>query len=229
MREDDIWAYAEKPFFPGTAIAVRLNRETNLTQVYPRMLAGHMQGTLLRMISQMIRPSRILEIGTFTGYSALCLADGLVPRRTTGDNEGWGLAYDRGESRAGEIIRKYFSEAGAEERITLHIGDAMQIDPVSGLSWDLVYIDADKPNYLAYYEMVFPSRRPGRNYPRRQCPLGRESSTSCGKDGQGCPEGISAFNEFVQSDSRVENLLTAFPRRSDDSKEAVISQPYIRT
>jgi predicted O-methyltransferase YrrM len=208
MREDDIWAYAEKHSSPEPPLLSRLNRETNLTQVYPRMLAGHMQGTLLRMISHMIRPSRILEIGTFTGYSALCLADGLAPR-TTGDNEGWGLHTIEVNPEQESIIRKYFSEAGEEERITLHIGDAMQIVPRLGLTWDLVYIDADKPNYLAYYEMIFPAVRPGGIIIADNALWDGKVLLPPGKMDRDVL-GISAYNDFVRSDNRVENLLLPF-------------------
>jgi caffeoyl-CoA O-methyltransferase len=208
MKEDDIWNYAEEHTSPEPPFLSALNRETNLTQVYPRMLAGHMQGTFLRMISNMLRPSRILEIGTFTGYSALCLAEGLAPR-TTGDKAGWGVHTIEVNPEQESIIRKYFSEARADERITLHIGDAMQIIPGLGLTWDLVYIDADKPNYLAYYEMVLPHVRPGGFIIADNAlwdgkvllPYARMD-----KDARG----ISAYNDFVRSDNRVENLLLPF-------------------
>jgi caffeoyl-CoA O-methyltransferase len=208
MKEDDIWAYAEEHSSPEPPLLSGLNRETNLTQVYPRMLAGHMQGTLLRMISHMLRPSRVLEIGTFTGYSALCFAEGLAPR-TPGDNEGWGVHTIEVNPEQEKIIRKYFREAGAEERITLHIGDAMQIIPGLGLTWDLVYIDADKPNYLAYYEMVFPNVRTGGFILADNALWDGKvllSHAKMDKDAQG----ISAYNDFVRSDNRVENLLVPF-------------------
>jgi caffeoyl-CoA O-methyltransferase len=208
MKEDELLAYAESHSSPEQPLLTDLNRETHLTQVYPRMLAGHMQGTLLRMFSHMIRPSRILEIGTFTGYSALCLADGLVPRNAA-EEGGWGLHTIEVNPEQEQLIRRYFQKSGVAEKITLHIGDAEQIIPTLDYSWDLVYIDADKPNYLAYYQMVIPRVRQGGFIladntlwdGKVLLPLEKMDKDA---------EGISAFNEFVQSDNRVENLLLPF-------------------
>lgn len=208
MKEDDLLAYAESHSSPELPILADLNRETHLTQVYPRMLAGHMQGTLLRMFSRMIRPSRILEIGTFTGYSALCLADGLVPRQETAEG-GWGLHTIEVNPEQEQLIRRYFREAGAGEKITLHIGDATLIIPTLEYSWDLVYIDADKPNYLEYYQMVLPRVRQG-GFILADNTLWDGKVLLPAEKMDKDAEGISAFNEFVQSDSRVENLLLPF-------------------
>ena len=151
MISDELFNYAEEHSTPEYPYLERLNRETNLKQVYPHMLAGHMQGMLLRFISQMIRPKRILEIGTFTGYSAINLALGL--QSTLGEN---GLLHTIEVEAEQEVyIRKYLSESGLENKVSLHIGNAMTIIPTLDETWDLVYIDADKPNYLNYYKLVF--------------------------------------------------------------------------
>jgi caffeoyl-CoA O-methyltransferase len=211
MNKEDIADYAEAHTTPEFPFLSALSRETHLTQVYPRMLSGKLQGTFLRMVSAMIRPERILEIGTFTGYSAINLAFGLLapPRghSPSGVGSGTGLLHTvEVNPELEEIIRRYIHEAGLEKSIILHIGDALEIIPTLKEQWDLIYIDADKPNYLNYYRMLIDKLRPGGFImadnalwggkvlqPRNQ--LDKETL------------GIVEFNEFVQQDDRVENLL----------------------
>jgi caffeoyl-CoA O-methyltransferase len=202
MISDELLKYAEQHSTTEYPFLAALNRETNLTQVYPRMLAGHMQGTLLRMMSLMIRPKRILEIGTFTGYSAINLALGLAT-----SPEGI-LHTIEVDPELEEMIRKYFAESGVDKKVILHIGEALKVIPTLNETWDLVYIDADKPNYLNYYKMVFDHVRPG----------GFILADNAFWDGKVLePDtrskdtlGIIEFNEFVLNDSRVENLLLPF-------------------
>ena len=204
MNSDELFEYAGQHSTPEYPFLDRLNRETNLTQVYPRMLAGPMQGMLLRLISQMIRPRRILEIGTFTGYSAINLAMGFF---STSEEEGL-LHTIEVDPEQEAIIRKYFNEAGIEKNVILHIGEAMKIIPTIVETWDLVYIDADKPNYLNYYNLVFDRVRPGGFILADNAlwdgkvlnPNTRSRDT----------KGIIEFNEFVLSDDRTENLLLPF-------------------
>jgi predicted O-methyltransferase YrrM len=168
------------------------------------MLAGHMQGMLLRMISQMIGPRRILEIGTFTGYSAINLSMGLC----SSPPEDGILHTIEVDPELEVTIRKYFTEAGIEKKVNLHIGEALKIIPSLDETWDLVYIDADKPNYLNYYNLVFDHVRPG----------GFILADNALWDGKVlAPDtrsrdthGIIDFNEFVMKDERVENLLLPF-------------------
>src|SRR5512146_1827747 len=121
MISDEMIAYAEEHSSPEVNVLARLNRETHLTQLYPRMLAGHMQGMFLRMVSQMIRPMRVLEIGTFTGYSTINFAYGLPA---------CGLIHTiEINPEMEEMIMKYLSEAGLQDKVVLHIGDAMNIVP----------------------------------------------------------------------------------------------------
>jgi len=124
-----------------------LNRKTNQKILRPRMLSGHLQGQLLTMFSNMISPSKILEIGTYTGYSAICLARGLK-------EEGVLHTIDINEELE-YFAREYFEKANLSKQIISHVGNAMDIIPELNISWDLVFIDADKENYINYYNLVF--------------------------------------------------------------------------
>lgn len=191
-------------------VLARLNRETHLTQVYPQMLSGHLQGTLLRMICHMLQPERILEIGAFTGYSAIAMALGMadVPA---------GTGRDRGRSEPvlhtieanpelEDGIRQFIREAGLERHIVLHMGDAKRIIPELDERWDLVFIDADKPNYLSYYEMTLPAVRPG-GFIIADNVLWDGKVTGDRAKMDRDTLGIVEFNEFVRDDGRVENLM----------------------
>jgi len=146
-------AFAEKYTSPETDVLRRLNRETNLKVEQPHMLSGHLQGQYLSMVSHMLQPRRILEIGTYTGYSAICLAQGLAAD---------GLLYtlDMNEERE-EMCKRYFREAGLEDRIQMRIGKAADIIPQLQETFDLVFIDADKQGYGQYYDLVWDKLRPG--------------------------------------------------------------------
>ncbi|MCX6245165.1 MAG: O-methyltransferase [Bacteroidetes bacterium] len=189
--------YADEHTTPEYPVLAKLYRETHLSQVYPRMLSGHLQGTLLRMFSAMVQPMRILEIGTFTGYSAICLAGGMPENAI--------LHTIEADPELEEIITRYVDEAGLKEKVILHIGQGMDVIPKLNETWDLVFIDADKPNYLNYYNLVFDNVRKG----------GIILADNVLWDGKVLkPEtrsrdtrGIIEFNEFVQQDERVENLI----------------------
>ena len=131
----------------------RLNRETYQKVLQPRMLSGHYQGRILSMISKLIQPKTIVEIGTYTGYSALCLAEGLV-------SSGRLHTIDINEELV-ELQNKYFEASPYRARIRQHLGDATQIIPTIDGSFDLVFIDADKPKYPAYFDLVIDRLRPG--------------------------------------------------------------------
>jgi predicted O-methyltransferase YrrM len=124
----------------------QLNRETHIKIMNPRMLSGQLQGRFLSMISKMIKPENILEIGTFTGYSALCLAEGLQPHGE--------LHTIEIDEELEEMIAKYFNLSEHKEKLHLHIGNALEIISVLNKTWDLVFIDGEKTEYLPYYEMV---------------------------------------------------------------------------
>lgn len=126
----------------------KINRETHLEVLQPRMLSGHLQGRVLSMFSKMIQPERILEIGTYTGYSALCLAEGLTLN-------GKLVTIDINEELAPRV-RSYFFASEFSEQIDYKIGAAMELIPTLNEKWDIVFIDADKHNYINYYHLVFP-------------------------------------------------------------------------
>ena len=130
-----------------------LSRETHLKVLQPRMITGHYQGRVLSMLSRIIRPLHILEVGTYTGYSALCLAEGLQPG-------GELHTIDINEELEG-IQRKYFGQSEYGKQIRRHTGDALEIIPKLGMKFDLVFIDAEKNEYSRYFEAVLPKTNPG--------------------------------------------------------------------
>jgi caffeoyl-CoA O-methyltransferase len=197
MLDPRIEEYIEKHTSPEEDLLYALRRKTFLHTPYPRMLSGPVQGRFLEMISRMIRPSRILEVGTFTGYSAICLAQGLAPD---------GILHTlEAEGTYAEIASEYFHKTGLEDKITLHQGDALMLIPLLDEVFDLVFLDAAKENYIDYYNLVFEKVRKG----------GYIMADNALWDGRvleeepGDPEtrGIIRFNEAIQLDPRVENVL----------------------
>ncbi len=145
--------YVEKHSQPEPELLRKLNRETWQKQMQPRMLSGHLQGRVLSMFSKLIRPKNILEIGTYTGYSALCLAEGMQEigeLHTIDINE---ELYD--------FQRKYFDESPFGKQIFQHLGNALEIIPKLEKTFDLVFIDADKNNYPNYLELIIPKLKKG--------------------------------------------------------------------
>ncbi|MBC6990654.1 O-methyltransferase [Hymenobacter sp. BT491] len=200
MIQDENHAYAEAHTSPESAVLQRLNRETHVQVLAPRMLSGHLQGRVLSMLSHMIRPRRILEIGTYTGYSALCLAEGLAPEGELHTIE----QNPELESR----IRRYITEAGLADRIHVHIGEALHVLPTLAETWDLVFVDADKINNDAYFELVINQVRPGGfvlvdNVLWSGKALDSHQAKPADKD----THAVRAFNDKIQQDSRVENVL----------------------
>lgn len=135
------------------ALLKQINRETHLKETQPHMLSGHFQGRFLSFISQLLTPRRILEIGTFTGYASLCLAEGLAP-------DGILHTIDINEELA-DRVQGYFDASPWGRQIQYHIGDALSIIPTLEETYDLVFIDADKKNNLAYFELVLDRVRTG--------------------------------------------------------------------
>jgi caffeoyl-CoA O-methyltransferase len=130
-----------------------LNRETHINVLRPRMLSGHFQGRVLSMISHMIQPKNVLEIGTYTGYSALCFAEGLA-------DGGKILTLDKNEELE-DLVNEFIQKSDYKNAIECRIGDAMEIIPTLNEEYDLVFIDADKSNYINYYNMVFDKVKKG--------------------------------------------------------------------
>ena len=163
----------------------------------PQMLSGHLQGKFLEIFSILIKPRRILEIGTFTGYSALCLAKGLPE-----DGELHTIEI-REETAA--IAKANFNRSIEHEKIILHIGNALQIIQTLNENWDLVFIDADKTNYKAYYQLVLPSVRKGGVILADNVLFHGEvlEDNVKGKNARA----IQSFNEFVLNDDSVEKVM----------------------
>jgi predicted O-methyltransferase YrrM len=180
------------------SILGKLNRETQLRIMYPRMLSGHVQGKFLEMISRMIRPKNILEIGTYTGYSAICLAKGL--------SENGILHTIEINPELESIASEYIHKSGLQNCIRQHIGDAAKIIPSLSEVFDLIFIDADKENYLKYYNLVFDKVRTG-GFILADNALWGGKVIETVKQADKETIGIMEFNDFIQADPRVENLL----------------------
>ena len=134
-------------------LLVQLNRETYQKVLQPRMLSGHFQGRVLSMLSKLIRPLNILEIGTYTGYSALCLCEGM--------RENGVLHTIDIKEELVDFQRKYFDKSVWGNSIHQHLGDALEVIPSLNLKFDLVFIDADKENYIAYFHLILPMMNKG--------------------------------------------------------------------
>ena len=176
----------------------QLDRDTHVRLLYPRMCSGHLQGRLLKMLVRMINPQHVLELGTYSGYATQCLAEGLLRDEAHIDT----IEID---DELEDFIRQHLSESPVASRITLHIGDAVEI--LSGLNrqFDLIYIDANKRDYLAYYDLAMSHLVPG-GYIIADNTLwdGKVADPAC-HDPQTL--GIRAFNDRVASDPRVEKVI----------------------
>jgi len=192
----DIHAYSEAHTSPESPLLRQINRETHAVVHMPRMLSGHLQGRFLSMISKMIQPKSILEIGTYTGYSAICLAEGLAPGGTL-------VTLDINEELENRV-RNNFLIAGKTESIDYRIGNALTIIPTLTRTFDLVWIDADKENYSAYFDLIIDKVRPaGFILADNVLWSGKVLETIPDKDAKA----IKAFNIKIQTDTRVENVL----------------------
>ena len=174
-----------------------LYRHTNLKALYPGMISGHEQGRLLSMLSGMIRPRQILEIGTYTGYSAICLAAGL-----SADGH---LHTIEKDDELTDTALSFFKKAGISDKITLHVGDALEIIPKLNLIFDLVFIDAAKKRYLDYYHAVFDKVKQG-GYILADNILwyGKVADTAVHDE---TTNELRKFNDFVRDDRRVEKAI----------------------
>lgn len=178
-----------------------LERETFLHVLRPRMLSGHLQGTILTMFSQMLQPQRILEVGTYTGYSAICLAKGLADDGQLHTIE----LNDELES----IAQKYFQKAGLSEKIIQHLGDAKTIIPQLQGPFDLIFLDGDKRDYIAYFDLVIDQIRPGGIILADNILWsGKVVEKLDEKDEQ--TKGILAFNQKIKDDPRVSQTIIPF-------------------
>jgi len=194
---EDIEAYCQKNSDTENEILASLNRETHVRYLRSRMLSGHLQGVFLKMLSCMIKPERILEIGTYTGYSAICLSEGLQKNGILQTIE---INYE-----LEDIIRKYIKKADLDDKIELLMGDALEIIPQLNNMYDLVFIDADKENYINYFNLVI-------NKVVKGGFIIADNVLWSGKVLNPAPNDVEtnaiiAFNEYALNNNQVENLM----------------------
>lgn len=175
-----------------------LYRDTHVKLLRPRMASGHLQGRMLKMFVRMIRPKQILEIGTYSGYSALCMAEGL--------DEGSLLHTFEINDEQEDFTRPWLEQSPYADKIKFYIGDALERVPQLGITFDLVFVDGDKRKYMEYYEMSLAHLSPG-GYIIADNTLwdGHVTETPNPNDAQTI--GIQTFNEFVAKDNRVEKVI----------------------
>ena len=201
LIDEKIEIYCEEHTSCESELLAKLNRETHLKILRPRMLSGHLQGQLLTMLSKMIAPKYILEIGTYTGYSALCLAEGL--------QENGELHTIEIDLELEDFIRHFFEKSNFQSQIKLHIGDALTWINKIGLPWDLVFIDAEKKEYLSYYNAILPLIRKGGYILVDNVLWNGKIIEPVAKNDEDT-KAILAFNDYIQNDKRVKNLLLPF-------------------
>lgn len=192
--------YIETMSSPEDALLRELERETYLRIINPRMISGHIQGKFMEMLVRMLRPRRILEIGTFTGYSALCMAAGL--------DDGGIIDTCEIDDELEEMIRSFFDRSQHGGKIRLHIGSALEIAPTLGERYDLVFMDGDKREYTAYYNMLMDNGLVGSGsfiladnilwYGKVVEPIAKGDKQT---------QAIVDFNRMIRDDERVENVI----------------------
>ena len=173
-------------------------RDTQLRLSYGQMASGHLQGRVLKMLIQMAKPLNVLELGTFSGYATLCMAEGLSEDAEIHTFE----VFDENE----DFLRKWFEGSAYRDKIHLHIGDAPQLVPQMQQRWDFAFIDADKREYVAYYEMLLPLMSPG-GFIVADNTLWYGHVLEHPKDSDMQTRGVQDFNELVAKDSRVEKVI----------------------
>ena len=192
----ELQAYAEKHTTDESPLLKKINRDTHAQVLMPRMLSGQLQGRVLSMLSCLCRPRVILEIGTYTGYSAICLAEGL--------QEGGKLITIDINEELYDRVSGYFREAGLHDRTDYRIGDATTIIPQLNERFDMVFIDADKENYARYYDLVIDRvNLNGLILADNVLWSGKVLQEKPDKD----TRSILDFNKKIQADARVENVL----------------------
>ncbi|MCX6181794.1 MAG: O-methyltransferase [Bacteroidetes bacterium] len=194
----DIENYALQHTSKESELLYRLNRETHQKILKPRMLSGHLQGRVLSMMSKMIQPEKILEIGTYTGYSALCLAEGLKEKgelHTIDVNE-----------ELKDFAQSFFDASEHKNQIHYHIGNALEIIPMLDGPFDIVFIDADKENYLTYFNLIFDKVKQG-GYLIADNVLWSGKVVETVKANDTDTQKLMEFNDFVQNNPQIENVL----------------------
>ena len=198
MFSEEVEAYLLSHIDEEGKLLSSLNRDANVNLLRPRMLSGHLQGRILKMFCRMMQPNRVLEIGTYTAYATLCMAEGMP--------EGSLIHTIEINDEMEDFIVKYVSQSSHQEKIKVHYGDAMEVIPQLNETFDLVFIDADKRLYAEYYDLVFPMVRPG----------GLILADNTLWDGKVVEEvhpsdkqtqGILHFNDKIMHDDRVEKVI----------------------
>jgi predicted O-methyltransferase YrrM len=195
--DDNILKYCEKNTLKEDKILEELSRYTHLNVLSPRMLSGHLQGSFLTLLSKIIRPKNILEIGTYTGYSAICLAQGI-------QEGGKLITIDRNEELE-DIVKFFLNKAQLQNKVQMMVGDAKEIIPNLKYNWDLVFIDADKEAYIQYFDLVIDKLNSGGIIIADNVLWSGKILEQNTKD-KSCVA-LQKFNEYVCNDERVENVL----------------------
>lgn len=190
--------YVNEHTSPESEILSDLNRQTHINVLQPRMLSGHLQGRTLSLLSKMIHPNRILEIGTYTGYSAICMAEGL--------NKNGKLITIDVNYELEDMVKNYVEKAGFTDQIEMKVGDAMEIIPQLDKNFDLVFIDADKSNYSNYFDLLINDLPQGAIIIADNV-LWSGKVVEPIKKNDVDTQALKIFNKKVQDDDRVENVL----------------------
>ena len=191
-------AYCENHTSPESDLLKKVNRDTNAEVLLPRMLSGHLQGRFLSFISSMIKPEKILEIGTYTGYSALCLAEGLK-------SSGKLITIDI-NAELEDRVREYFDQSEYSKNITYIIGNALKVIPSLNEEFDLVFIDADKENNDAYFDLVIDKLKTG-GFLLIDNVLWSGKVIAQGVKQDKDTQSILDFNTKIQTDKKLKNML----------------------
>ena len=189
--------YIEQHSTPADPVLEDLYRQTHIRFINPNMVSGHLQGKFLEFVSLMIRPENVLEIGTFTGYSAICLSKGLRPG-------GKLITIELNDELTG-FAHSYFCRAGAENKITQLTGNAMEIIPELDLMFDLVFIDGDKREYIEYYRVIIEKVKPGGFILADNVLWGGQVLESGTNDPQA--RGILNFNNMIRDETNIEEVI----------------------
>jgi len=194
---EKLYKYAEEHTTPESKNLYELNRKTNLEVAIPQMISGHLQGAFLKFMSQSIRPKNILEIGTYTSYSAICMASGL--------QKGGKLVTIDNNRYLEDIQKEFIEKENLTEHIELHLGNALEIIPKLPYTFDLAFIDADKINYANYYDAIIDKMPVGATIIADNVLYESEvlDPSSASKNGRA----LASFNQKIQEDVRVENML----------------------
>lgn len=176
-----------------------LYRETHLQLLYPHMVSGHLQGRILKMLTRMVQPQHVLEIGTYSGYSALCMAEGLPP--------GGKIYTIEINDEQEEFTRPWFDNSPYADWIEFIIGDALEVVPQLGVTFDMAFIDGDKRRYLDFYELVLAHLRPGGYILADNTLWGGHVTDEHVRESDLQTQGILHFNDFVAHDERVEKVI----------------------